>query len=333
MFKEIAFNNETNIQDNHRRVVFMGTPDIACRVLEDLVKYEDIVGVFTQPDSIAKRGKKFLPSPVKLKAQDLQLEVFCPDDIREEQSVKQLKALRPDAIIAVAYGQILSREILDIPQLGCFNIHVSLLPKWRGAAPIERAILAGDEKIGLCLMKMEEGLDTGAYCYRKEIPTDGKSYDDIVDAMVDNIGEQLHTVLDLLDYTPENVEWVEQDETLATYAEKIGKRELYISFNDDAMTIVRKVLASNSSRNSKIEICGKNVTLGKVQLVENIDSPSKSGDIIYQNKRLYLIAADNHPVEVLKLKPDGKNMMDAKAFCAGIQDLQKSGLGHWREIQ
>ena len=263
MFKEIAFNNETNIQDNHRRVVFMGTPDIACRVLEDLVKYEDIVGVFTQPDSIAKRGKKFLPSPVKLKAQDLQLEVFCPDDIREEQSVKQLKALRPDAIIAVAYGQILSREILDIPQLGCFNIHVSLLPKWRGAAPIERAILAGDEKIGLCLMKMEEGLDTGAYCYRKEIPTDGKSYDDIVDAMVDNIGEQLHTVLDLLDYTPENVEWVEQDETLATYAEKIGKRELYISFNDDAMTIVRKVLASNSSRNSKIEICGKNVTLGK----------------------------------------------------------------------
>ena len=307
----------------------MGTPVFAAQVLRDLAPYEHIVGVFTQPDSIAKRGRKKIPSPVRTTAEELEIDVFYPEDVCKPSSIGILESLAPDAIIVVAYGQILSPRILEMPRLGCLNIHASLLPRWRGAAPIERAILAGDGQIGLCFMQMEEGLDTGPYCYSKAFPAAGKNYEEIAHEMLDGIGMQLHMVLDDIDYTPERVVWKEQDEAQTIYAEKIGKRELYISPDDDATTIERKVLASSHSRSAKAVICEKPVSLISVRKQDAKGISGNAGDVVFQGKRLYIIASDSHAVEVLALRPDGKNDMSAKSFCAGIPSLRETGKGKW----
>ena len=146
------------------RVVFMGTPEFAATILDDLVQHHDVVAVYTRPDAVRGRGKRLEPSPVKVVAERHGLAVLTPRTLRDEEAQRELAAFRPDVICVAAYGAILPKAVLDIPTHGCLNVHASLLPRWRGAAPIERAILAGDEEAGVCIMRMEEGLDTGAYC-------------------------------------------------------------------------------------------------------------------------------------------------------------------------
>ena len=155
------------------RVVFMGTPDFAASILIELKEQHDVVAVYTRADAVRGRGKKLVPSPVKEVALGANIPVFEPRTLRDEAEVERLRALDPDVICVAAYGMILPQAVLDIPKHGCLNVHASLLPKYRGAAPIERAILNGDDEAGVCIMRMEAGLDTGDYWHLPFLPNRG----------------------------------------------------------------------------------------------------------------------------------------------------------------
>ena len=155
------------------RVVYMGTPDFSATILEELAAHHEVTAVYTRPDAVRGRGKKLVPSPVKELAERLGLPVLTPRTLRDEAVQAELASFEPEAICVAAYGALLPREVLELPPHGCLNVHGSLLPRWRGAAPIERAILAGDPETGVSIMEMEEGLDTGPYCVQRSIPIAG----------------------------------------------------------------------------------------------------------------------------------------------------------------
>lgn len=157
------------------RVVFMGTPRFAAEILDELAEFHEIAAVYTRPDAVRGRGKALVPSPVKEVAERRGLPVRTPRTLRDAAVLSELAAFAPDVICVAAYGAILPKEVLDLPPFGCLNVHGSLLPRWRGAAPIERAILAGDEEIGVCIMAMEEGLDTGDYCVCRSLPAGSRT--------------------------------------------------------------------------------------------------------------------------------------------------------------
>ncbi len=153
----------------------MGTPRFAAEILDELAEFHEIAAVYTRPDAVRGRGKALVPSPVKEVAERRGLPVRTPRTLRDAAVLSELAAFAPDAICVAAYGAILPKEVLDLPPFGCLNVHGSLLPRWRGAAPIERAILAGDEEIGVCIMAMEEGLDTGDYCVCRSLPAGSRT--------------------------------------------------------------------------------------------------------------------------------------------------------------
>ena len=191
------------------RVVFMGTPKFAAAILEDLAQQHEVVAVYTRPDAVRGRGKRLEPSAVKAAAERLGLSVRTPRTLRDEAVQRELAALAPDVVCVAAYGAILPKAVLDLPRHGCLNVHASLLPRWRGAAPIERAILAGDEETGVCVMRMEEGLDTGAYCVCRTTSVAGKSAADLTEELAD-LGS--HALLTALVRVERGVDaWTEQD--------------------------------------------------------------------------------------------------------------------------
>ena len=157
------------------RVVFMGTPRFAAEILDELAEFHEIAAVYTRPDAVRGRGKALAPSPVKEVAERRGFPVRTPRTLRDAEVLSELAAFAPDVICVAAYGAILPKDVLDLPPFGCLNVHGSLLPRWRGAAPIERAILAGDEEIGVCIMAMEEGLDTGDYCVCRSLPAGSRT--------------------------------------------------------------------------------------------------------------------------------------------------------------
>ena len=168
------------------RVVFMGTPDFAASILIELKEQHDVVAVYTRADAVRGRGKKLVPSPVKEVALGANIPVFEPRTLRDEAEVERLRALDPDVICVAAYGMILPQAVLDIPKHGCLNVHASLLPKYRGAAPIERAILNGDDEAGVCIMRMEAGLDTGDYCICRSCQIAGMNAERLTGELADN---------------------------------------------------------------------------------------------------------------------------------------------------
>ncbi len=313
------------------RIVFMGTPDFAASILEAISPVHDVAAVYTRADAVRGRGKKLVPSPVKAAAERLGIPVRTPETLRDGQVQRELAALAPDAICVAAYGMILPREVLDIPRLGCLNVHASMLPRWRGAAPVERAILAGDEEAGVCIMRMEEGLDTGDFCICRSI--------DIADAPAPLLTDQLsdlgaHALLTALSQAEAGViRWTAQDEDRVTYAAKIGRGELDLSPDDDAAAIARKVQASSEAHPSHAQVAGKRVTVlaarpagGDAQGGE-LAAGMAPGQVRFAGKRLFIGAADG-AVELLSVKPDGKQAMEAKAFAAGIQGI-KDGNKIW----
>ena len=169
------------------RVVFMGTPKLAADILVEIAQQHEVVCVYTRPDAVRGRGAKLEPSPVKAAAERLGIPVRTATSLRDAEEQAHLAELAPDAICVAAYGCILPREVLEIPRYVWLNVHASLLPRWRGAAPIERAILAGDEQTGVCIMRMEEGLDTGPYCVRRATEVEGKSAAELTDELA-NLG-------------------------------------------------------------------------------------------------------------------------------------------------
>ena len=314
------------------RVVFMGTPKLAADILVEIAQQHEVVCVYTRPDAVRGRGAKLEPSSVKAAAERLGIPVRTATSLRDAEEQAHLAELAPDAICVAAYGCILPREVLEIPRYGCLNVHASLLPRWRGAAPIERAILAGDEQTGVCIMRMEEGLDTGAYCVCRTAIVDGKSASELTDELADLGSHALLTAL--VHVERDAAEWTEQDEEQVTYASKIEKRELDLSPNDDVALAARKVQASSAPHPSRAVVAGRGVTVLEAHAPEDaagceLAAGIRPGEVRFAGKRLFLGMADG-ALEVGALKPDGKQTMDARSFAAGVQGIKDGGLT-WEE--
>lgn len=309
------------------RVVFMGTPKLAADILVEIAQQHEVVCVYTRPDAVRGRGAKLEPSPVKAAAERLGIPVRTATSLRDAEEQAHLAELAPDAICVAAYGCILPREVLEIPRYGCLNVHASLLPRWRGAAPIERAILAGDEQTGVCIMRMEEGLDTGPYCVRRATEVEGKSAAELTDELANLGARALLTGLSVVEQG--GAEWTFQDDAAATYAEKLAKDELYPDPAEPAAAMVRKVLASSEAHPARAVIAGRSATVERVALPDDERAAAlcdglEQGAVRFAAKRLFL-GTDDGAVEVLSLKPDGKKSMDARAFAAGVQGIKAGG--------
>lgn len=309
------------------RVVFMGTPKLAADILVEIAQQHEVVCVYTRPDAVRGRGAKLEPSSVKAAAERLGIPVRTATSLRDAEEQAHLAELAPDAICVAAYGCILPREVLEIPRYGCLNVHASLLPRWRGAAPIERAILAGDEQTGVCIMRMEEGLDTGPYCVRRATEVEGKSAAELTDELANLGARALLTGLSVVEQG--GAEWTFQDDAAATYAEKLAKDELYPDPAEPAAAMVRKVLASSEAHPARAVIAGRSATVERVALPEDERAAAlcdglEQGAVRFAAKRLFLGTGDG-AVEVLSLKPDGKKSMDARAFAAGVQGIKAGG--------
>lgn len=313
------------------RIVFMGTPDFAANILYELKEQHEVVAVYTQPDAVRGRGKQLEPSPVKKVALKAGIPVFEPRRLRDAEELERLRALAPDAICVAAYGKILPQEVLDIPRFGCLNVHASLLPQYRGAAPIERAILNGEREAGVCIMRMEAGLDTGDYCISRACEIGDMNAERLTGELSDKGACALISALYELEAG--SIRWTAQNDAEATYAEKLAKGELNLNPADSASLNLRRVRASSAAHPSRCVIGGKGVTVMDVRLADAGDMPGvapEQGMVAFAAKRLFLGCADG-VLEILSVKPDGKKEMDAAAFASGVQNI-KSGTIVWEQM-
>ncbi len=224
------------------RIVFMGSPEFSSTILNSLLKDYPIVGVVTQPDRPAGRGRKLTAPPTKKLAETLNIPYIQPEKLKYPDALEQIIKWQPDLIIVAAYGQILRANILNLPKLGCLNVHASLLPRWRGATPIQAAILNGDEFTGISIIKMDEGIDTGPIFQQSRIPIDPLDNGISLSEKLSEIGSRL--LLEVLPkYLKDNIQPVSQDESAATYAPLIRKEEGLLDFSKSALELERKVRA------------------------------------------------------------------------------------------
>jgi methionyl-tRNA formyltransferase len=292
----------------------MGTPDFAAVILEALIESDyPPVAVYSRPDAIRKRGSASSPSPVSQMALNHDIPLFRPKSLREEEAQAQLVELTPDLIVVAAYGMILPREVLDIPSYGCINVHASLLPRWRGAAPVERAILAGDLETGVSIMRMEEGLDTGPYCAVAPTVVENKTAAQLTAELADIGGRLLLDTLPTIFNSDE--EWMRQDEELVTYAGKIEKAELKLKPELTAKENSRRIQASSESAPARFELEGR-PAIAEVATVVTLEERLEPGTIQIRKhagtREVFLVCAA--PSEVLRLervKPDNKRSMAA----------------------
>lgn len=306
------------------RVVFMGTPRFAELVLEKLIASDhEVVAVVTRPDAIRGRGKKLVSSPAKACALRFDIPVLEYASLKSDEAYEALRALQAEVFCVAAYGALLPKRILEVPRYGCLNVHGSLLPRWRGAAPVERAILAKDAKTGIGIMRMEEGLDTGDVACSAEVAIGSKSASELSQELARVGGDCLVSVLDKLEKGTDVV-WKKQNDADATYAEKLTKGELDISPCLACADALCRVQASSDNHSCRCEIAGKKLTVLKAG-PSSLDKPLKPGAVAFSAKRLYLGFTDGS-LEIQAVKPDGKKAMDAKAFAAGIQGIKQGGI-------
>ena len=294
------------------RIVFAGTPEFAARHLQALLDAgHPVVGVYTQPDRPAGRGQKLMPSPVKQLASQHNIPLFQPSSLRDPMAQAELAALRPDLLLVVAYGLILPQAVLDIPRLGCINSHASLLPRWRGAAPIQRAIQAGDGESGVTLMQMEAGLDTGPMLCKVSTPicaedTAGSLHDRLAElgaqAMVAAIGPLVRGEL----------RGEKQDDSLATYAHKLNKDEARIDWQQPATELDRQIRAFNPWPISHAQLDGETV---KVLSAVPEQASGPAGTILSANKDGLTVACGEGALRLTRLQmPGGKALAFADLF-------------------
>ncbi|PSL17845.1 methionyl-tRNA formyltransferase [Shimia abyssi] len=292
------------------RIVFMGTPDFSVPVLDALVDAgHDIVAVYCQPPRPAGRGKKDRPTPVHARAEALGLTVRHPTSLKTPDAQGDFSALGSDVAVVVAYGLILPQVVLDAPKQGCLNIHASLLPRWRGAAPIHRAIMAGDPDTGICIMQMEAGLDTGPVLMRSKTPiraeeTTAQLHDRLSDMGASLIVETLNQ-LETLVPEPQPGEGV-------TYAHKIDKSEAHIDWSAPAVEVDRKIRGLSPFPGAWTEIDGQRVKLLSSRLVDRGGAP---GTVLDDT---LTIACGSGAVQLLTLQRAGKGAQDAETFLRGF---------------
>ncbi|CCJ77016.1 methionyl-tRNA formyltransferase [Cronobacter muytjensii] len=293
------------------RIIFAGTPDFAARHLEALLSSShEIVGVFTQPDRPAGRGKKLMAGPVKVLAEENGLPVFQPKSLRPVENQELVAALNADVMVVVAYGLILPEAVLAMPRLGCINVHGSLLPRWRGAAPIQRSLWAGDTQTGVTIMQMDKGLDTGDMLRKLTCPitaedTSASLYDKLA-----QLGPQglLATLSDLASgaVVPEK-----QDDAKATYAEKLSKEEARLDWMLSAVQLERCIRAFNPWPVSYFMIDDQPVKVWKASVLDQ-QSKAAPGTVLEAGKQGIQIATADGILNLENLQPAGKKPMSAQ---------------------
>lgn len=297
------------------RIVFIGTGEIGVPTLQALLRSEhEIVGVVTQPDKPVGRAQSVEPSPIKkaLTGGALPIAILQPARIKERQAIEEIRAFAPDVIVVMAYGQILPREVLEIPKVACLNLHASLLPRWRGAAPIQAAVAAGDRETGITVMYMDEGLDTGDILLaRKTDIRQDESGGSLHDRLAQMAPDALLDSLGLL--AKGNPPRIPQDNSLVTYAPKLKREDGRIDWAQPAEVIERKIRAFNPWPGAFMTIDGRNLKIFSASVV---DLSGKPGQISSGEKEL-VIAAGKGALSLSEVQLEGKRRMDALEFLRG----------------
>ncbi|MFJ2976991.1 methionyl-tRNA formyltransferase [Kluyvera sp. NPDC087067] len=293
------------------RIIFAGTPDFAARHLDALLSSEhQVVGVFTQPDRPAGRGKKLMPSPVKVLAEEKGIPVFQPVSLRPEENQKLVAELHADVMVVVAYGLILPKAVLAMPRLGCINVHGSLLPRWRGAAPIQRSLWAGDTETGVTIMQMDVGLDTGDMLHKLSCPI---TADDTSASLYDKLAELgPQGLLDTLSLLASGTAKPEvQDEAQVSYAEKLSKEEARVDWTLSAAQLERCIRAFNPWPMSYIVIDDQPIKIWQATV---IDKPANAvpGTILEATRQGIQVATGDGILNLISLQPAGKKAMSAQ---------------------
>lgn len=293
------------------RIIFAGTPDFAARHLDALLSSgHQIVGVFTQPDRPAGRGKKLMPGPVKVLAEKHNLPVFQPVSLRPQENQQLVSDLNADVMVVVAYGLILPKAVLDMPRLGCINVHGSLLPRWRGAAPIQRSLWAGDSETGVTIMRMDVGLDTGDMLYKLACPITAEDTSATLYDKLANLGPQglIETLQQLADG---KVQPEVQDEAFVTYAEKLSKEEAQLDWSLSASQLERCIRAFNPWPMSWMTIDEQPVKIWKASVISG-EAKAEPGTIIEATREGIQVATADGILNLESLQPAGKKAMSAQ---------------------
>ena len=300
------------------RVVYMGTPDFAVRPLKKIYEAgHEIVGVYTQPDAWKGRSKKLLPSDVKKAALELGLDVIQPEKLRESSAVEELRSLAPDIIVVAAYGQILSEDVLNIPKYGCINIHASLLPKYRGASPIEASIINGDEKTGITIMYMAKGLDTGDIISQEEVEI-GLHNTETLTVKLSEVGAEL-VVKTISDIENGSAARTPQDDSESSYCGKLDKSMGQLDFNKSAAELERLVRGLYPWPCAYMTLDGKNLKIIDSEVTDVKDESVQIGAVCEVTKKYFVIRCSEGGLKIKKLQPEGKKPMDTVAFLNGYK--------------
>ncbi|MRR30356.1 methionyl-tRNA formyltransferase [bacterium] len=301
---------------NKVRTVFMGSPEFARSILNGLIGRYNLVGVVTQPDRPAGRGKLLTPPPTKQLAMEAGIPVLQPERLRHPEAYEQLAAWQPELIVVAAFGQILKQNVLDLASFGCINVHASLLPRWRGAAPIQAAILKGDEQTGVTIMKMDAGVDTGEMLAQRSIPIDPQDDTASLTNRLAVLGTDL--LLETLPrYLAGEIQPIAQNNDLATYAPMINKEDGKLDFSEPAGTLSRKVRAYNPWPGATIVWEGQPLKIVKSEVRE-------SGTIQVNQRGIIngfpAIGTGQGALILEVVQPAGKRSMSGKVFLNGARN-------------
>jgi methionyl-tRNA formyltransferase len=297
------------------KIVFMGSPDFSLSTLRGLANAYDVVGVVTQPDRASGRGRELKPPPVKVLAQELGLPIIQPEKLKQPEAMEQLYTWAPDLIVVAAFGQILRKDVLELPPYGCINVHASLLPRWRGAAPINAAILAGDEETGITIMKMDVGLDTGPMLSKRSIRltpdhTAGSAFEALSALGADLLLETLP------DYLSGKLQPVPQPEEGATYAPMMKKEEGKLDFTSDVNELERRVRAFNPWPGAFMDFDGTTLKVHRAHVEQG--NASEGQRLVVQNQPA--VGARGGILVLDEVQPAGKKSMNGKSFLSGARN-------------
>lgn len=313
-------------------IVFMGTPEFSIPTLEALHKNFNVISVVTQPDRKKGRGKKIRYTPVKNRALELGLNTTSFENINSDEAREYFKNLEIDFIVVVAFGQILKKWLIDMPKYSILNVHASLLPRFRGAAPMQRAIINGDEKTGITIMEIDEGLDTGDILGKVEIPIGSMDFGELHDAMKD-LGTEL--LIDSMNKIINELAIpIRQNPELATYAAMIKKSETEIDWNEKSLNLYNKIRGFSPIPAAYTYYNGKRIKIFKTKIVEdssrvlNIDMDStKSGEIVYVDKNSFIVRTSDYFLEIIELQAENGKRMDTSTYLRGNKIINGDFLG------
>ena len=299
-------------------VIFMGTPDFSVPVLQALIQSpaHTVTAVVTQPDNARGRSGKLVFTPVKEVAIANQIPVYTPKRIKDADMVAKLKKIPCDVIVVVAFGQLLSKEILELPPYGCINVHASLLPRWRGAAPIQWAILEGDKTTGITTMQMDVGLDTGDILLKKEIEiSPQETGESLHDRLAEISGDLLLETLLLAEEG--NLQPISQNDEESCYAKMLTKELGLLDMNEEAEKLERYIRGLNSWPSAYTGFRGKTLKIWRAEVVKE-DTAEKSGMVVSVDKNSFTVQTGRHCLRILEVQMEGKKRMDADSFLRGV---------------